>query len=175
VPLGAADDNRPDQQLVYSRPPTEKISGFLGNFFGLTPVYVSPPKERGIARPSLAAIARQARFTTGATMRLRYRAFGRGAQPVLKRLANAKMTAPVFAVGLVSTVLGYSLLPQHRLGSTTVSIVRQPVELTSTSSPALPHFMSGFVFGFLEFDWPPGQVPGFGAITMSESQAKEEG
>jgi hypothetical protein len=95
---------------------------------------------------------------TGATMRFRHLAFGSGAQPGDKHSAEAKLTIPVFVVGLISTVFRYWTLPQHRFASTAISIPREPVGLTSASLPALPHFMKAFVFGFLEFDWLPGQV-----------------
>ena len=37
-----------------------------------------------------------------------------------------------------------------------------PLQLVHARSPSQP--LDDFAFGFLEFDWEPGQVPGFGPL-----------
>jgi hypothetical protein len=154
--------------------PQKKIATGPGNFFGLTPVYVSHPNGRGIAAPCPPPPLGGRRCMMGATMRSGYLSFRLGAPQsflsVLRRLADAKLTIPVFVIGSISIiVLGSSILPQHWLARIANATPRQPVALTMKSpgagSSALPNYMTTFVFGFLEFDWPPGQVPGFGPIT----------
>jgi hypothetical protein len=64
-------------------------------------------------------------------------------------------------------LLGISFLAGH---TTTTRLLAAPtlppVELTASSS--VPDgFPPDFVFGYLEFDWEPGRVPGFGPLYPS--------
>jgi hypothetical protein len=154
--------------------PQKKIAAAAGNFLGLTPVYASHPDARDIATSCPLPPLGGRRCMMGTTMRSEYLSFRFGAPQsflsVLRRLVDTKLAIPVFVIGSISIiVMGSSILPQHWLVRTANATARQPVALTMKSpgagSSALPNYMTTFVFGFLEFDWPPGQVPGFGPIT----------
>ena len=61
-------------------------------------------------------------------------------------------------------LLGIAFLAKH--GATTQLLAAPNLpSVGSTASSSVPDgFPDDFVMGYLEFDWPPGHVPGFGPL-----------